>query len=99
MKTDWRDRFWRHVEKTDTCWLWTASKQKDGYGQFVAFFNKPQLVHRLAYFLCKGGFDDEMTIDHLCYVRNCVNPDHLEVVTRAENTRRANERRRNNKTE
>jgi len=82
-------RFWAKVEKTDTCWLWKGRVMWKGYGMF-RFENRPdQRVHRLAYAEVVGPIPAEMTIDHLCRNRVCVNPDHLEVVTREENTRRA----------
>ena len=77
-------RFWSKVEKTDTCWLWTASKNHNGYGIFD-INGKTQRAHRLSYELYKGKIPDGLQIDHLCRVRHCVNPDHLEAVTRKEN--------------
>ena len=83
-------RFWGKVKKTQTCWLWTGSKN-NGYGYFRA--GKHVLVHRYAYELLKGEIPEGLHIDHLCRVRNCVNPDHLEPVTLAENNRRVAEAR------
>lgn len=83
-------RFWAKVEKTDTCWNWTAAKhKKTGYG-FFTFTNRPELVHRIAYRLCKGDIPGRLTVDHLCRNRLCVNPDHLDLCTRGENTMRGN---------
>lgn len=81
------DRFWDKVDKTDTCWLWTA-KTDDGYGRFGLGDGKQYLVHRLAFALLKEKIGENMQLDHLCNVRNCLNPDHLEQVTSKENTRR-----------
>ena len=92
-------RFWKKVEKTDTCWLWTGTKRSDGYGRFFrtgAKLSTP--VHRYAYELLVGTIPDGLTIDHVyaygCRNRHCVNPNHLEPVTRAVNTHRAAEVRR-----
>jgi len=80
-------RFWSKVNKTDTCWLWTACIQTGGYG--LSWYNgRNVLAHRLSYELLKGEIPKGLTIDHLCRVRHCVNPDHLEVVTNKENVLR-----------
>lgn len=81
-------RFWPKVKKTDGCWLWEASKTKKGYGQISNKPGSPLLAHRVAYELVKGAIPAGAQIDHLCRVRECVNPDHLEVVTSRENTLR-----------
>ena len=84
------DRFWAKVQKSDDpdgCWLWTAGKVPNGYGSF--FLNsKTVYAHRVAYELVKGPIPEGLQIDHLCRVRNCVNPDHLEAVTCRENLMR-----------
>jgi hypothetical protein len=48
----------------------------------------PDLAHRVAYRLTVGEIPDGLTVDHLCRNRMCVNPDHMELVTLAENGRR-----------
>lgn len=73
-------RFWSKVYKTDGCWLWLGYVQPNGYAQFRVG-KKRQYVHRVAYELVKGSIPDGLQIDHLCAVRKCVNPDHLEAVT------------------
>ncbi|GAA3267724.1 HNH endonuclease signature motif containing protein [Streptomyces lavendulae] len=83
-------RFWGKVQigsPTD-CWLWKPLGSVHGYGQFSSK-GKTHLAHRFSYLLAKGPIEPGLTIDHLCRVRNCVNPTHLEAVTRAENLRRA----------
>jgi len=77
------ERFWSKVEKTVSCWLWTASTRR-GYGQFV-INNKPTPAHRFAYEQLVGDIPRGLQLDHLCRVRNCVNPEHLEPVTSREN--------------
>lgn len=72
------------------CWLWKGSVNQDGYG-VARFDNKPILAHRLAYILFYGSIEKGMHIDHLCYVRNCVNPAHLEQVTPQQNSERMGE--------
>ena len=80
-------RFWAKVQKTDTCWIWTANKNRKGYGRFLL---KGRLVvpHRYSYELLKGQIPDGMQIDHLCRNTLCVNPEHLEAVEGIVNIRR-----------
>jgi hypothetical protein len=81
------ERIMERVNRTDTCWLWTGALNKYGYGQ-ISVKNHRERVHRAAYEAFVGRSPDGLVIDHLCRVRHCVNPAHMEPVTRAENTRR-----------
>ncbi len=82
-------RFWRHVEKHESgCWLWTGGKTGGGYGTFMRTRGKSTVAHRFAYEEFVGSIPDGLDLDHLCRVRHCVNPSHLEPVTRSENLRR-----------
>jgi hypothetical protein len=78
--------FWARTRPTD-CVIWVAHVDNKGYGTFK-IDGVTQLVHRLVYEATYGPIPDGMTIDHLCRVRNCIKPEHMEVVTSAENTRR-----------
>lgn len=69
------------------CWIWTAYLDECGYGRF-SFYGKQTGAHRAAYRLYVGEITKGKEIDHLCRVRNCVNPSHLELVTRSENCSR-----------
>jgi hypothetical protein len=87
------DRFLEKIapEPNTGCWLWTAyARPVDGYGEISVGGSKggPQLAHRVAHELFKGPIPNGLEIDHLCRVRCCVNPDHLEPVTRAVNIER-----------
>lgn len=81
-------RFWSRVEKTETCWLWRGTIMPNGYGTFTSERGGSALAHRIAYELAKGPVPDGLPLDHLCRVRHCVNPAHLEPVTNQENLRR-----------
>jgi len=82
-------RFWSKVAPADAngCRLWTAGKCQ-GYGSFRCGV-KIAKVHRISYELAKGPIPEGLVIDHLCRVRHCVAPEHLEAVTSAENVRRS----------
>ena len=70
------------------CWLWSRALNADGYGQFWPTNERRVMAHRFFYERANGPIPANMEIDHLCRVRRCVNPVHMEVVTHAENVRR-----------
>lgn len=72
------------------CWIWQGSKQVDGYGMRRAApgSRARTAAHRAVYAMFRGEIQPGLVLDHLCRVPSCVNPDHLEPVTPAENTRR-----------
>lgn len=73
----------------DGCWLWTSSLTPFGYGRIQAGVGVTFLAHRVMYALFVGPIPSGYQIDHLCKVRNCVNPGHLEAVTPHENVMRS----------
>lgn len=81
---DPRASFWAKVNKTDTCWLWNGSMNARGYGQ-QRVAGTIFLAHRLSYSWHIGAIPDGMHVDHLCWVKSCVNPEHLRLATNAEN--------------
>lgn len=70
------------------CWLWQRSLHRNGYG-YIAINGKQKRAHRIAYQQWKGEIAEGLDLDHLCRVRGCVNPAHLEPVTRKENVARS----------
>lgn len=72
----------------DACWEWLGNIHPLGYGQWSITGRGAQRAHRVAYALLVGPLDGELTIDHLCRNKACVNPAHLELVTLLENNRR-----------
>jgi hypothetical protein len=69
------------------CWIWQLTVSEDGYGR-VSVGRSNIAAHRFYYEQRFGPIPDGLLLDHLCRVRCCVNPDHLEPVTTLENTRR-----------
>lgn len=86
-------RFWRFVNKTETCWNWTGSRLPTGYARFWGGKERgPCYGHRFSYEMHVGPIPDGMQLDHLGRVRACCNPEHLEPVTCRENLIRGDTR-------
>ena len=76
------------IDAATGCWLWLKYIAQDtGYGKLTVD-GRQLYAHRVYYERHRGPIPEGLVIDHLCRVRNCVNPAHLEVVTRGENTLR-----------
>ena len=93
------ERFWEAVNKEGPlpeqrpelgqCWIWLRKPNHDGYGIF-----SEGMAHRWSYMQARGEIPNGLEIDHLCSVRLCVRPSHLEAVTHIENIRRGNNHNR-----
>lgn len=86
------ERFWPKVDLNGDggCWLWTAYCDPQGYPRFGVGITsegtrRVVYAHRWAYESLVGPIPAGLQLDHLCRVRNCVNPNHLEPVTGREN--------------
>lgn len=75
-------------EPMSGCWLWIGCTNPQGYGQIRIAKRVLRLAHCVSYELHIGPIGDGLELDHLCRVRCCVNPQHLEPVTHLENVRR-----------
>lgn len=81
-------RIWPKIKRDPSgCWLWTAGCDPKGYGT-ISVDGLTRRAHRYVYEVLVEPVDPELDLDHLCRVRACVNPSHLEPVTSVENTRR-----------
>lgn len=95
MSPEEEERFWAKVsippDVITGCWLWTAARSDGGYGIFgrgAWATVRTTIAHRLSYEVVKGPIPLGLQLDHLCRVRHCVNPAHLEAVTGATNVQR-----------
>jgi len=82
-----QERFESSTTKTDGCWLWTGRMNHGGYGM-LSLSGGEVRAHRWAYELFIGPVPDGLVLDHLCRVRHCVNPAHLDPCTIGENVMR-----------
>ena len=80
------DRFNSKVSKTENCHIWTAARQKQGYGMF-SYDGKSLPAHRFAYLLHKGDIAENMVVHQTCENNACVNPEHLVLQTKSQNKR------------
>jgi hypothetical protein len=79
------ERFWVKVDKSGDCWKWTAYVMPFGYGQF-GLKGRTVLAHRFAYEATIGTIPAGKELDHICFNRICVRPDHLRLVSRKQNS-------------
>lgn len=80
-------RFFTRVEQSGECWQW-RSTDSHGYGTYFADGGVNWLPHRWAYTFLRDDIPEGLELDHLCRNRGCVNPWHLEPVTRRVNALR-----------
>lgn len=77
-------RFWAKVDRTASCWLWTAAKTPDGYGK-LGIRCYMEYAHRLSWEMHRGPIPAGMLVLHRCDTPSCVNPAHLFIGTQFDN--------------
>lgn len=75
----------RYTVDSSGCWIYSGSVNNSGYGSISG-----RAAHRYFYETLVAAIPAGMQVDHLCRVRLCVNPEHMEIVTQQENLRRGN---------
>jgi hypothetical protein len=86
------ERFWRRVVKTDSCWLWTGSKTGYGYGLASVSLGSRRVAlgaHSASWIMHNGPIPEGLCVLHNCPGGDnpaCVNPDHLWLGTKKQNT-------------
>lgn len=74
------------IDSPDKCWPWVGAKSPSGYGHFGEH-GKTVTAHRRIYEICRGPIPEGFDIHHRCEVRHCVNPNHLEPLSRSDHNR------------
>jgi hypothetical protein len=82
-------RFKSKVLIVNECWIWKASKLKNGYGLFTDENGKTVTAHRWSYHKFVGDIPSGLVIDHICRNPSCVNPNHLQAISQSNNIKRS----------
>ena len=83
---EWESRPIGYTVESDGCWIWTGFVDSKGYGRWAA--HGEERAHRASYVAMRGPIPEGTEIDHLCRVRRCINPTHMEAVPHSINVMR-----------
>lgn len=89
------ERFWKHVVKSDGCWLWDGRKNGNTYAT-IRVGSNGEKAHRFSYEIAYGPIPPGLVVMHKCDTPACVRPDHLELGTQGDNNRDREKKNRGN---